>query len=68
MAWTVDLVPPVERGKAMGTFFTAFELGIGAGAIGFGVVLGRAGFPATFLAAGALALAGGALGATRFGR
>ena len=68
MAWTVDLVPPVERGKAMGTFFTAFELGIGAGAIGFGLVLGRAGFPSTFLAAGALALVGGALGAIPFRR
>jgi MFS family permease len=68
MAWTVDRISPVERGKAMGTFFTAFELGIGAGAIGFGLLLGRAGFPATFLAAGALALAGGALGAIPLGR
>ena len=68
MAWTVDLVPPVERGKAMGTFFTAFELGIGAGAIGFGIVLSHVGFPLMFLAAGALALAGGALALTRFRR
>ena len=68
MAWTVDLVPAADRGRAMGTFFTAFELGIGAGAIGFGVLLGRTGFPSTFLAAGALALVGGALGAVRLRR
>lgn len=68
MAWTADLVPPLERGKAMGTFFTAFELGIGVGATGFGLVLGRAGFPATFAVAGAVALVGGALSATRFRR
>lgn len=65
MAWAVDHAPAPERGKALGTFFTAFELGIGAGAIGFGVLLERAGFPLTFLAAGTLALAGGALTATR---
>ena len=65
-AWTVDRVPTAERGKAMGTFFTALELGIGAGAIGFGIVLGHWGFRVTFLAAGALALAGGALALTRF--
>ena len=49
----------------MGTFFTAFELGIGAGA---GIVLGRAGLPSTFLVAGALALIGGVLGAAPFRR
>ncbi|MBI4609048.1 MAG: MFS transporter [Candidatus Rokubacteria bacterium] len=61
MAWTVDRVPPAERGKAMGVFFTALELGIGIGAIGFGGVLSAAGFPVMFLLAGALALAGGGL-------
>lgn len=68
MAWTADLVPPAERGKAMGTFFTGLELGIALGAAGFGLVLARLGFPLTFLAAGALALAGGALAVTRLGR
>lgn len=68
MAWTVDLVPPADRGRAMGTFFTAFELGIGVGAIGFGFVLGHAGFSSMFLTAGALALAGGALAAIPFRR
>lgn len=61
MAWVADRVPAAERGKAMGTFFTALELGIGMGAIGFGIVLSAAGFAAMFLLAGALALAGGAL-------
>lgn len=68
MAWTVDLVPALERGKAMGTFFTAFELGIGVGAVGFGLVLERAGFPLMFLSAGVLSLAGGALALARFRR
>lgn len=68
MAWTADRTSAAERGKAMGTFFTALELGIGAGAIGFGLVLSRVGFPLMFLLAGALALAGGALAVTRFQR
>lgn len=68
MAWTVDRVPPEERGKAMGTFYTALELGIGTGAIGFGLILGLVGYPFMFVTAGVLALAGGALALTRFRR
>ncbi len=65
MAWTVDLVTPAERGKAMGTYYTALELGIASGAIGFGMVLARSSFPTMFAAAAALALLGGALALTR---
>ncbi len=65
MAWTVDLVTPAERGLAMGTYYTALELGIAAGAIGFGMLLGRSGFSVTFLSGCALALAGGGLALTR---
>ncbi len=68
MAWTVGLVPAAERGKAIGTFYTVFELGIGAGAVGFGLVLGRAGFPLMFLATATLALAVGGLAIARFTR
>jgi MFS family permease len=60
-AWTVDRVPAGDRGKAMGTFFTAHELGIDAGASGIGVLVERAGFGPAFLTTAALALAGGVL-------
>lgn len=65
MAWSVDRVPAEERGKAMGTFYTAFELGIETGAIGFGFLLSRVGYPLMFCLAGALALAGGVLAVAR---
>lgn len=64
-AWAVDLVLPTERGKAMGTYDTALELGSAAGATGFGVAVSRSSFPAMFAVACALALLGGALGAAR---
>ncbi len=65
MAWTVDRVSPRQRGKAMGTFFTALELGIGTGAIGFGLVLGATDFPTMFGVAGGVALLGGAAALAR---
>ena len=68
MAWTVDLAAPAERGKAMGTYYTALELGIASGAIGFGMVLARSSFPVMFLAAAALALMGAALALARLKR
>jgi MFS family permease len=68
MAWAVDLVTPAERGKAMGTYYTTLELGIAAGAIGFGMVLSRSSFPVMFLGAGALALTGAALALARIKR
>ena len=66
MAWAVDLVGPDERGKALGTFYAAFELGIASGAIGFGAVLAGSSFAVMFLAAAAVALTGAALAASRW--
>jgi MFS family permease len=63
MAWCVDLVPPGERGKAMGTFYTALEFGIAAGAIAFGWIVAAIGYRHAFLAGAGLALAGAALAA-----
>lgn len=37
-AWTINLVPPYRRGAANGTFFSAFDLGIGLGAMILGPV------------------------------
>lgn len=61
MAWATDLVPPADRGRSMATVYTAWELGIGAGSIAFGLLLPLGGFEALFSAGGATALAGGAL-------
>lgn len=57
-----------RRGRAVGTLYTALELGIaiGSGAAGFSVA--RLGFTATFVAAAGIALAAAALAATRVGR
>jgi MFS family permease len=49
MALTTDRVPPEERGKAMGTFYTAWELGIAAGAAGSGWLLAWMDFASLFL-------------------
>lgn len=60
MALTTDRVRPGERGKAMGTFYTAWELGISAGATGSGLLLDVVDFPVMLLLA-ALFPAAGAL-------
>ncbi|WP_126428554.1 MFS transporter [Brevibacillus marinus] len=44
MAWTINRVPPNRRGAANGTFFSAFDLGIGAGAMLLGAVAKAVGF------------------------
>lgn len=62
IAWCVDGAAPAERGRAMGTFYTALELGIAIGAITAGLAVSRAGFTATFLIAAGIALTA-ALGA-----
>jgi MFS family permease len=64
MAWCVDRAAPAHRGRAMGTFFTALELGIALGAMSSGLAVARWGFGATFLANAGAALAGAALAAT----
>jgi predicted MFS family arabinose efflux permease len=61
VAWCVDLAPPTERGKVMGTFYTALELGIATGAIGAGFLVARAGYPTLFLASAGVALAASGL-------
>ncbi len=58
MAWCVDVVAPADRGRAIGTFFTALELGIAIGAMSSGLAVARWGFAATFLAMAGVALAG----------
>lgn len=61
MALTADRVPPEERGKAMGTFYTAWELGITTGAVGSGLLVQVADFPLMLLASSAIPLAGALL-------
>lgn len=61
IAWCVDVVAPADRGRAMGTFFTALELAIAIGAMSSGLAVARWGFAATFLATAVVALAGVAL-------
>ncbi|QQE74475.1 MFS transporter [Brevibacillus composti] len=43
-AWTINRVPPHRRGAANGTFFSAFDLGIGLGAMLLGAVAKVTGF------------------------
>jgi predicted MFS family arabinose efflux permease len=63
-AWSVDAVPDGERGRALGTYHTAFELGIVTGAAVSGLAMARWGFAGTFLAAAGVAAAGAALALT----
>ncbi len=63
MAWCVDRVAPEDRGRAMGTYYTALELGIALGAMSAGVAVSVIGFATTFLAAAAVAALGAALAA-----
>ena len=65
VAWCVDVVAPADRGRAMGTFFTALELAIAIGAMSSGLAVARWGFTATFLAMAGVALAGALLPLTR---
>ena len=67
-AWAVDPVGPAERGKAMGTFYAAFELGIASGAVGFGAVLAWTSYPFMFLAAASVSLLASALAGGRWRR
>ncbi len=61
MAMTVDRAQPQERGAAMGTFTTAMDLGIGVGAVVWGVTAEAFGFPAMYVAASLMGLLGVAL-------
>jgi len=61
MALTTDRVPAEERGKAMGTFYTAWELGIGGGAVGSGWLLNVTDFPVVLLSGAGIVLIGALL-------
>lgn len=63
-AWCVDLAAPADRGRALGTFYTALELGIAIGAMASGVAVTQWGFAVTFLATAGVALVGAALAVT----
>jgi len=62
MALTADRVPLEERGKAMGTFYVAWELGITAGSTGAGLLLRVIDFPLTLLASSFIPMIGAILG------
>jgi MFS family permease len=67
LAMTADRVPPAERGRAMGTLYTAWELGIFGGSILLGLSATRLGYEETWWIAAAIA-AVGAAAALRPGR
>jgi MFS family permease len=60
LAMTADRVTPAERGRAMGTLYTAWELGIFGGSILLGLCAMRLGYEAAWWIAAALAGAGAA--------
>ncbi|MBI4637377.1 MAG: MFS transporter [Candidatus Rokubacteria bacterium] len=71
MAWAVDSVERHDRGRAMGTYYTALELGIAIGAVGSGLAVGVVGFAGTFATAALMAAVGAGLalgGTLRHGR
>jgi predicted MFS family arabinose efflux permease len=53
----VDSVPPAARGTALAFFYTGFDLGVGAGSFGLGVVAQAQGYAAAFYLAAAWAVA-----------
>jgi MFS family permease len=55
LAMTADRVPPGERGRAMGTLYTAWEFGISGGAILLGLCAPRLGYAVTWWIAAAIA-------------
>ena len=55
LAMTADRVPPGERGRAMGTLYTAWEFGISGGAIVLGLCVPRLGYAVTWWIAAAIA-------------
>jgi MFS family permease len=61
MALTADRAPPEERGKAMGTFYTAWELGIMMGSTGAGLLLEVTDFALMLLASSLIPSAGALL-------
>lgn len=50
-AWAVDEAPDNRKGMANATFFSFFDLGVGLGAMGFGVLATLLGYHAIYLTA-----------------
>jgi MFS family permease len=67
MAWTTDLVSAGDRGRAMATYYTAWELGIGGGQVLLGLLFSLGGFAGLFGTAAVIALIGAVLAAVPFG-
>jgi predicted MFS family arabinose efflux permease len=61
LALTADRVAPEERGKAMGTFYAAWELGISSGAVAAGLLLKVTDFPVMWLWSAAMPVLGALL-------
>ncbi len=64
LALTVDRVSSEERGKAMATFYTAWEFGIAVGSSGAGLLLQRMDFGGMLLLIGILPITGVVLALT----
>jgi len=62
-AWTTW--PTATAARAMGTFYSALEIGIAIGAMSSGLAVARWGFTGTFLATAGVAIAGAGLALTR---
>jgi MFS family permease len=67
MAWVTDVVPPGDRGRAMATYYTAWELGIGGGQVVLGLLFPLGGFSGLFVTAALVALLGAVLAISRIG-
>lgn len=50
-AWAVENAPPARRGMANATFFSSFDLGIGLGAVFFGLIAPVIGYANLYLVA-----------------
>jgi predicted MFS family arabinose efflux permease len=59
MALVGDRARPADRGRAIATFYTGWELGIGMGAYPFGHLLSYTSFTAMYATAGLVTVAGG---------
>ncbi|MGH7302407.1 MAG: MFS transporter [Candidatus Rokuibacteriota bacterium] len=68
LAWSVDGVSQQDRGRAIGTYQMAFDLGFAFGAVLSGFAVEAVGFEGTFLAAAGIALTASALALRRWHR
>lgn len=68
MAFVADRVPPHERGSAMATFITFFDVGFGAGSLLLGAAKGAWGYPAMYRTASGFVCGGVLVLAAAWGR